>query len=58
MKVTTLEQDIANQLRPCRSCGEPKRWDDIDQDQYDVSTDLGEIVICRECSYEDRRADA
>lgn len=57
-RVTTLEQDIANQERPCRACGEPKRWDDIDQDQYDYSTDLGEIVICRECSDEDRRADA
>ena len=53
--MTTLEQDIANQERPCRVCGEPKRWAEIDHDQYDYSTDLGEIVVCRECSEEDRR---
>ena len=53
--MTTLEQDIANQERPCRVCGEPKRWECIDQDRYDVYSDLGEIVICRECSEEDRR---
>ena len=56
-RVTTLDQDIANQLRPCRECGEGTRWEDIDHDQYDVSTDLGEIVICRACADEDRRAD-
>ena len=52
--MTTLEQDIANQERPCRVCGEPKRWECIDQDRYDVYSDLGEIVVCRECSEEDR----
>jgi hypothetical protein len=55
MKVTTLEQDIEAQERPCRECGEPTRWANIDHDQYDYYSDLGEIVICRECSEEDRR---
>ena len=55
MKVTTLDQDIASQLRPCRECGEDVTWGEIDHDQYDVSTDLGEIVICRACSEEERR---
>ena len=53
--MTTLEQDIANQERPCRVCGEPKRWEDIDLERYDFYSDLGEIVVCRECSEEDRR---
>ena len=52
-RVTTLDQDIAAHTRECRECGESKRWEDIDLERYDFYSDLGEIVICRECSDEE-----
>ena len=54
-RVTTLDQDIAAHTRECRECGEWVTWADTDADSYDYAPDTGEIVICRECSEEDRR---
>ena len=51
-RVTTHDEDLAREVRFCRTCHELVTPDRVDWDRYDFYSDLGEIVYCRECGEE------